>query len=158
MELKEKYELKEQLLYVIANEKLEYQEYYLPYSYYRGSHIAAYVEFFSENPELNLGFTIDRRLPEQMSEMGMFVYQRYGFVEENSIEQTCGYDYSAGIFIPKNFMEIQKEKINSKLEELEEMHLELVYYEDNKKVTLCNNKREESEHMVYQKLKNIVRG
>ena len=149
--------LREQLLYVIANEELDYQEYYLPYSYYRDSHIAAYLEFFGAYPELNLGFTIDRSIPEQMNEMGMVIYHGFGPIGEKWRSNFYDFDYSAGVLIPKKFNEIQKEKLKLKLRELEQMYLELIYYEDNQKIVHCDNMRDSQEYKVFQKLKSLVR-
>jgi len=149
--------LRDQLLYVIANESLDFQEYYLPCSYYKESHIEAYQEFLSENPELNLGFKIDRSLPEQMNKEGMVVCHGLGPIGEKWRHYFYDFDYSGGILLPKDFHSIQKQKLRQKMKELEQMYLELIYYENGKKIAYYNNMGENPEYKVYQKLKSLVR-
>ena len=147
-------QLKDQLLYIIANEELGYEEYNLPSSCFYSSHLETYSEFLLENPELNLGFTLDRGLPEQLNRAGMVVYQGFGNVSSNNKEYFNGFEYSGGLLLPKEFKEIQRKKLIARLDELKEIFIEFCYYKNNETICVCDEKTEE--YSAYQKLKKIL--
>lgn len=146
-------ELKDQLLYIIANEKLGYEEYNLPYSCFYSSHLETYSEFLLANPELNLGFTLDKGLPEQLNNAGMVVYQGFGPTNEKYREMFCNFKYSGGLLLPEEFKNIQKQKLIEKLHELKEIYIEFSYFE-NEQRNIVHNDGEK--YLAYQKLKQIL--
>lgn len=145
-------QLKNQLLYIITNEELGYEEYNLPYSSFYSSHLETYSDFLLANPELDLGFTLDRGLPEQLNTVGMVVYQGFGPTNEKYREMFYNFKYSGGLLLPKNFTKTQKQKLIKKLHELKEIYIEFSYFE-NDKYNIVHN---DGEYLAYQKLKKIL--
>ena len=147
--------LRDQLLYVIANEKYDYHEYYLPYFYYKttDSHISCYREFVTLYPELS-EFIGNRELPEALHKAGMVVYMSFGAIQEKSRKYFYDFDFHAGIYLPKNFNDIQRQKFSGKLGDLKTMYIEFYHYENNQFTTVCD--RDEKEYTAYEKLKRIV--
>ena len=125
--------LKNQLLYIITTEALDYREYYLPYYYYTDTHIKAYRRFLEENPELeyNYDLILASYLPERLREEGMVVYLGTESIPKEYINK-YGYEYSGGIYLPNEFKEKQKEILATKMEELKDIYIELTYHDGDK--------------------------
>lgn len=149
--------LRDQLLYVIANKEYNYKEYWLPYFYYKmtNSHITCYRDFLTLYPELGQ-FIGDGELPEALHKAGMVVYMSFGPIQEKFRDLFYNFDFHAGIYLPENFHDTQKEKFRKKLKELETMYIEFHYYEKDQFITICDSQREGNEYTAYQKLKRIV--
>lgn len=152
--------LKEQLLYIIGNEELAYQEYYLPYVYYTNSHINAYTKFLAFYPELELDgrIPLSREFPEQLKKEGMVVYQGFGPINEEHRDLFYGFDHSAGLLLPQNLKNEQRKKLKKYMEQLREMYVEFTYYKDDKLIPVCFDRSQgiEQKYSTYQKLKSIV--
>lgn len=147
-------ELRNQLLYIIANEDLGFEEYILPSSSYHNSHSETYWEFICQNQAINIGLNPDKNIPEQLWKAGMVVYQGFGPINECNQQYFHGFDYEAGLLLPKNFKTEQKKKLIEQMEELKQMYIEFVYYENNHIKHIYNKRNEE--YTSYQKLKKIV--
>lgn len=150
--------LKNQLLYLITDEKLGYLEYNLPSCYYTDSHIEAYSNFLLANPELGMTYDLssDRYLPEQLSQEGVVVYIGCGSINPEYREMFYNFEYSGALLLPKNFTLEQKKKLAKKMEELSKIYFEFTYYKDDMVQNVCDTKSEGSKYKVYQKLERIV--